>query len=130
MRRGAAGGAQGPRAHRCDGAEATVESFLKEQKIAYGSAYLDNGRLMVRFQAVPQQLQARDAVNQHFDKQLRHGAVVRAAHAGVAARSSGLRPMPLGLDLRGGLYLLYQVDMASAHQPAAGRATGRTCAAR
>ncbi|MBV8497090.1 MAG: protein translocase subunit SecD, partial [Gammaproteobacteria bacterium] len=29
-------------------------------------------------------------------------------------RTLGLRPMPLGLDLRGGLYLLYQVDVNSA----------------
>src|SRR5256885_2475559 len=29
-------------------------------------------------------------------------------------RSLGLRPMPLGLDLRGGLYLLYQVDVGAA----------------
>ena len=29
-------------------------------------------------------------------------------------RALGLRPMPLGLDLRGGLYLLYQVDVNAA----------------
>jgi preprotein translocase subunit SecD len=29
-------------------------------------------------------------------------------------RALGLKPMPLGLDLRGGLYLLYQVDVNSA----------------
>ena len=94
-------------------AQQSVEAFLKEQKIAYGSAYLDTGRLMVRFPAVPQQLQARDAVNQHFKDQY-VTALSFAPRAPAWLRNLGLRPMPLGLDLRGGLYLLYQVDMASA----------------
>ncbi len=91
----------------------SVETFLKEQKIAYDSAYLDTGRLMVRFPAVPQQLQARDAVNQHFEKDF-VTALSFAPRTPEWLRNLGLRPMPLGLDLRGGLYLLYQVDMASA----------------
>ena len=41
-------------------------------------------------------------------------------------RALGLRPMPLGLDLRGGLYLLYQVDVnAAVDQAARGLRPGR-----
>src|SRR5438128_1824040 len=50
-------------------AQQSVESFLKAQKIAYSSAYLDTGRLMVRFPAVAAQLEARDAVNEKFTDQ-------------------------------------------------------------
>jgi preprotein translocase subunit SecD len=94
-------------------AQRGVESFLKEQKIAFSSAYLDNGRLMVRFPSVPTQLEARDAVNQKFVGQY-VTALSFAPRAPAWLRKLGLRPMPLGLDLRGGLYLLYQVDVASA----------------
>src|SRR4029078_162030 len=83
------------------------------QKIAYSSAYLDNGRLMVRFAAVPAQLEARDAVNQRFaDRYVT--ALSFAPRTPEWVRKIGLRPMPLGLDLRGGLYLLYQVDVNGA----------------
>jgi preprotein translocase subunit SecD len=34
-------------------------------------------------------------------------------------RKLGLKAMPLGLDLRGGLYLLYQVDLTGCRRPAA-----------
>src|SRR6516165_5832233 len=43
--------------------------------------------------------------------------VERKDHTAInadAMRALGLRPMPLGLDLRGGLYLLYQVDVNAA----------------
>src|SRR5690242_13788665 len=49
-------------------AQQSVESFLKGEKISYSSAYLDEGRLMVRFSGVPAQLEARDAVNQRFSQ--------------------------------------------------------------
>ncbi len=47
----------------------------------------------------------------------------------AALRALGLRPMPLGLDLRGGLYLLYQVDV-NARLPRRSRAMRRMRAAR
>jgi len=94
-------------------AQQTVGSFLKEQKIAYSSAYVDNGRLMLRFPSVTSQLEARDAVNDHFKDQY-VTALSFAPRTPDWLRKMGLRPMPLGLDLRGGLYLLYQVDVASA----------------
>ncbi len=41
-------------------------------------------------------------------------ALSRAPRAPAIFRKLDLRPMPLGLDLRGGLYLLYQVDVNGA----------------
>src|SRR5689334_24787247 len=68
---------------------------------------------MVRFTSVPDQLAARDAVNaQYADTYIT--ALTSAPRTPALLRTLGLRPMPLGLDLRGGLYLLYQVDVNSA----------------
>src|SRR5690348_1005093 len=44
----------------------TVESYLKEHGITFEKGYIDSGRLMLRFPNVPEQLKARDAVNEHF----------------------------------------------------------------
>jgi preprotein translocase subunit SecD len=41
-------------------------------------------------------------------------ALANAARAPSWMRKLGLKAMPLGLDLRGGLYLLYQVDLKGA----------------
>jgi len=90
-----------------------VESFLKERGVVFEKSYIDDGRLMLRFAGVPEQLKARDAVNDKF-KDTYVTALSFASRAPEFLRRMGLRPMPLGLDLRGGLYLLYQVDVNGA----------------
>jgi preprotein translocase subunit SecD len=87
-----------------------VEGFLKERGVVFEKSYIDAGRLMLRFPNVPEQLKARDAVNEHF-KDTYITALSFASRAPEVLRRMGLRPMALGLDLRGGLYLLYQVDV-------------------
>ncbi len=91
----------------------TLEQFLKEEHLGYTSAYLDGGHIMVRFLSTADQFKARDAVNSKFADQY-ITALSFASRAPAALRAVGLRPMKLGLDLRGGLYLLYQVDTQSA----------------
>ena len=91
----------------------TVEGFLQEQGVHFERSYLDDGRLMIRFPNVPEQLKGRDAVNEHFQDSY-VTALSFASRAPEFLRKIGLRPMPLGLDLRGGLYLLYQVDVNGA----------------
>ncbi|MFZ0007250.1 MAG: protein translocase subunit SecD [Steroidobacteraceae bacterium] len=101
--------------HNPVGAEVSqqVDSYLKSRGVHFQKSYVDNGRLMVRFGNVPDQLAARDAVNDHFaDTYIT--ALSFAPRTPEALRMLGLRPMPLGLDLRGGLYLLYQVDVNAA----------------
>jgi preprotein translocase subunit SecD len=90
-----------------------VEGFLKDKKVRFDRSYVDKGRLMVRFSGVADQLAARDAVNDHY-KDNYITALSFAPRTPEFLRALGLRPMPLGLDLRGGLYLLYQVDVNSA----------------
>jgi preprotein translocase subunit SecD len=91
----------------------TVEDFLKDEHLGYTSAYLDSGQVIVRFADTADQFKARDAVNAKFADQY-ISALSFASRAPAALRALGLRPMKLGLDLRGGLYLLYQVDTQSA----------------
>ena len=98
-------------------AQKEVGDFLTQRGIHFARTYIDNGRLMVRFANVPQQLAARDAVNDQY-AQTYITALSFAPRTPEALRALGLRPMPLGLDLRGGLYLLYQVDVNAAVQQA------------
>ncbi len=94
-------------------AEQSIEQFLKERGVGFTRTYIDSGRVMVRFPSVAEQLKARDAVNERFSDQY-ITALSFAPRTPEFLRRLGLRPIPLGLDLRGGLYLLYQVDVQSA----------------
>jgi len=90
-----------------------VQGYLTQHGIHFSKAYLEGGRLVVRFANVPDQLAARDAVNEQYASSY-ISALSFAPRTPELLRALGLRPMPLGLDLRGGLYLLYQVDVNSA----------------
>ena len=46
-----------------------IEAYLKERGVTFEKSYIDSGRLMLRFPNVPEQLKARDAVNDHFKDQ-------------------------------------------------------------
>ena len=94
-------------------AQQSLEAFLKEKGVEFTRTYIDTGRIMVRLPNVGEQLEARDAVNERFKDQY-VTAMSFAPRMPDFLRKIGLRPMPLGLDLRGGLYLLYQVDVDSA----------------
>src|SRR5580693_4909703 len=104
-------------------ASQAVETFLRQRSIRFDRSYIDGGRLMVRFANVADQLAARDAVNDQL-KDTYITALSFAPRTPAALRALGLRPMALGLDLRGGLYLLYQVDVnAAVNQALEGYAT-------
>lgn len=90
-----------------------VIRLLADRGVAVSRNYEDQGRLMLHFDSVAQQLKARDAVNEVYGKDYAT-ALSFASRAPDWLRSVGLRPMPLGLDLRGGLHLLYQVDVDGA----------------
>jgi len=84
-----------------------------DRGVAVSRNYEDQGRLMLHYDSVAQQLKARDAVNEAYGKDYAT-ALSFASRAPDWLRSVGLRPMSLGLDLRGGLHLLYQVDVDGA----------------
>ncbi len=94
-------------------AQQTVEQLLAQQHIPIKRDYLQGGRLVLTFDTVAAQLRARDAVDNNLSDTF-SSAPSSASRSPSWMRAMGLKPMPLGLDLRGGLYLLYQVDVNSA----------------
>ena len=91
----------------------SARELLAARGVTVTRSYIDQGRLMLHFAAVPAQLKARDLVNEELGKDYAT-ALSFASRAPDWLRAIGLRPMPLGLDLRGGLHLLYQVDVDGA----------------
>jgi len=92
-----------------EGADREILSFLQENSIASETAFLQEGRVVVRFADVATQLKARDALEQK--RQSTYAiATTFASKSPEWLRRLGLKPMSLGLDLRGGIYLVYQVD--------------------
>ena len=95
---------------------ASVEKVLKDSGVTFNRIYLDGENVMVRFPDGDQQLRARDAVKDEKNGLTRNyvNAMSYASRAPGWVNWLGLRAMPLGLDLRGGLYLLYEVDVNGA----------------
>jgi preprotein translocase subunit SecD len=96
-----------------DFARQTIEELLHKQQITIERDYVDNGRLIFAFNDVASQLKARDTVDATL-ADVDRAALSTASRAPAWMRRLGLKAMPLGLDLRGGLYLLYQVDVNGA----------------
>jgi preprotein translocase subunit SecD len=94
----------------------TIEQSLKTGGIPYKSLAIENGNAMLRFGSDADQLRARDYVKDEKNGLAKNylNAMQYASRAPAWMRAVGLKPMPLGLDLRGGLYLLYQVDVNGA----------------
>ncbi|HEX2789500.1 MAG TPA: protein translocase subunit SecD [Steroidobacteraceae bacterium] len=94
-------------------ARQSIEDLLRKQNIQIKRDYIDGGRLILAFNDVASQLKARDTVDATLSD-VDRAALANASRAPSWMRRIGLKAMPLGLDLRGGLYLLYQVDLQGA----------------
>ena len=90
-----------------------IETIVRESGIAHVDSFISDGRLTLRFANVGDQLKVRDAIAAKGSDQY-IVALTRATRMPKFMRQLGLKPMSLGLDLRGGLYLLYQVDVEAA----------------
>jgi preprotein translocase subunit SecD len=101
------------RAPMDDFARQSIEDLLHKQNVVIKRDYIDSGRLIVAFNDVASQLKARDTVDATLSD-VDRAALANATRAPSWMRKIGLKAMPLGLDLRGGLYLLYQVDLQGA----------------
>src|SRR6266540_4282828 len=101
---------------------ATVEDTLKAANIEYRGASLDATGVKVRFNDPDTQLHAKDAlVSKLGDNYIVALNLLSASPHWLA--SIGALPMYLGLDLRGGVHFLLQVDMKAALDKAADRYT-------
>ncbi len=92
---------------------AGIEELLKSKGVAPSGAFLDQGRLTLRFRSKQDQLKARDVITEAQPNQFTI-ALSQASRVPEWMRNLGLSPLKLGLDLRGGVYLVYQVDVAGA----------------
>ena len=91
----------------------SVTALLAGKNIPIESSYLAEDRLVLRFHAVEQQLAARDALQESSAEDYLV-ALSRVPRTPGWVRALGLKPMSLGLDLRGGVHFLYEVDVAGA----------------
>ena len=74
---------------------------------------LEGGKLLVRFANSGDQLRGQQAIEGTLSERYRDALTLSADLPGWV-RALGLKPMTLGLDLRGGVYVLIDVDMDSA----------------
>jgi preprotein translocase subunit SecD len=95
---------------------ASIETTLKQAGVVFTGVELDHGNVIVRFADNDAQLKGRDIIKDEKTglASTYVNAMMYASRAPRWIRAMGLRAMPLGLDLRGGLYLLYQVDVDGA----------------
>ena len=91
----------------------TVEQTLQSKEITFMSAELEQGHLLVRFDNTESQLIAVDALKEALDKQYLI-ALNLAPATPDWLRAINAVPMYLGLDLRGGVHFLMEVDMVAA----------------
>ena len=104
---------------RVDGATATrVEQVLAEQGIAASMIQFEGNSVRARFETTDDQIKARDAIDRALNTDPADPSHVVALNllprtpAWLAGLSAS--PMYLGLDLRGGVHFMLQVDMPAA----------------
>ena len=90
-----------------------VEAALKAESISYKRAELEDDRLMVRFADADTQLKAKEVLNNTIVGDYIIALNLAPTTPGWLA-AFGAEPMNLGLDLRGGVHFLMEVDMDAA----------------
>ena len=90
-----------------------IVRILETDDLQPEAAYLQDGRVVLRFDSVEDQLNSSDRLR---DRIGRNSSVVLTLAPKLPdwIRNLGLRPLSLGLDLRGGIYVLLEVDMNAA----------------
>ena len=90
-----------------------VQTVLKENNLTTKSIVLENGSILVRFNNTDNQLLAKDKITEKLGNN--YSIALNLAPATPKWLSSiGGNPMKWGLDLRGGVRFLMEVDMNSA----------------
>ena len=100
-----------------------VENVLKQENVKYDTIFLDASGVKVRFADPDTQIQAKDVLQAQLGKDYVI-ALNLLSRSPTWLRSIGALPMYLGLDLRGGVHFLLQVDMKAALDKAAERYVG------
>ncbi|GAM67877.1 protein-export membrane protein secD [Vibrio sp. JCM 19236] len=98
----------------------TVTQALEKENLSHKSIALENGSILVRFNDTDTQISARDVISEALDSDL-IVALNLAPSTPTWLESIGAAPMKLGLDLRGGVHFLMEVDMDAAMQKLIGQ---------
>ena len=100
------------------GVQERVQAALAAEQLTPDVVTLENNHLLVRFGSPDQQLKARDVVERTLNPDAADPSYVVALN--LVSRSPAWltalhsKPMYLGLDLRGGVHFMLQVDMQTA----------------
>ncbi len=98
--------------------QARVEEALKAAGLAFDAISIEGGSLRVRFDSTDTQLRAKDAIQKTLVPDAGSPSYVVAlnllARSPAWLSSLNAAPMYLGLDLRGGVHFMLQVDMPAA----------------
>ncbi len=89
-----------------------VENILAQENIGYKSANIENANILVRFKDTDNQLKASDYLKAHIGEDYTVALSLAPATPNWLV-SLGALPMKLGLDLRGGVHFLLNVDIDS-----------------
>ena len=104
----------GTRGQEADsGVLSEVQTVLKDNHLTTKSVVLENGSILVRFDNTDAQLLAKDKITEKLGTNY-SGALNLAPATPKWLSSIGGNPMKWGLDLRGGVRFLMEVDMNSA----------------
>ncbi|WP_084659572.1 protein translocase subunit SecD [Vibrio sonorensis] len=98
----------------------SVTQALEKENLSHKSIALENGSILVRFTDTDTQISARDVVNEALGKD-NIVALNLAPATPDWLETIGAAPMKLGLDLRGGVHFLMEVDMDAAMEKLVGQ---------
>ncbi len=87
----------------------TVKNALDKEKIGYSKIKVDKNKIIIRFKTSEAQVQAKKFFAKNYAKQFYEAMTITPATPDWMQKM-GLKPITKGLDLRGGVYLLLQVD--------------------
>jgi preprotein translocase subunit SecD len=91
-----------------------IENDLAAGDITGYDTLTENGQLVVRFTDIDAQLKASSLLNDSLGGDNYIVAFTLVPRVPEWLRALGLQPMSLGLDLRGGVHFLYEVDLEQA----------------
>ncbi len=95
-----------------DATLAQITKTLTDGNVPYIGAALDDKAAVIRFETTGDQLRGNEVLAKAMPNNV--VALSLASRTPKFLQAVGLKPMALGLDLRGGVQFLYQVDLASA----------------
>ena len=90
-----------------------IRQTLDDGAVVYTALFEEEGRVLARFSAVEEQLRGSDLLREKLGKAYVVALTLSPRTPGWL-RTMGLKPMSLGLDLRGGVHFLFQVDIEAA----------------